>query len=169
MPTSTPTSGKAAGRAGFSLMEILVVLVILALSTAVIMPSTSRMLDQATAHAVFFEFQRQVSDLRREANRTSLPIRLVDPVAASGRQDPAEADDARTLTLRSPWRYTLAPALDIDAGGVCSPTTANLINGDRVVMTLRSVGDDCRFIRLQSDLRRDRPTGAAPPLAPSSP
>ena len=60
------------GRGGYSLMEILVVLAIFALSTAVIMPSTSRMLDQTTAHAVFFEFQRQVSDLRREANRTGV-------------------------------------------------------------------------------------------------
>ena len=148
-------------------MEILVVLVILALSTAIIMPSTARMLDQATAHAVFFEFQRQVSDLRREANRTSLPIRLVDPAAA--RTGEEEDASTRTAVLRSPWRYTLAPALDIDAGGVCSATTANLINGDRIVMTLRTAGDDCRFIRLQSDLRRDRPTAAAPLPAPSSP
>lgn len=146
-------------------MEILVVLVILALSTAVIMPSTSRMLDQATAHAVFFEFQRQVSDLRREANRTSLPIRLVDPVAEAAET----GEDLRTITLRSPWRYTLAPALDIAEGGVCSPTTANLINGDRVVMTLRSVGDDCRFTRLQADLRTDRRTAAAPIPGSSSP
>lgn len=125
-------------------MEILVVLAILAISTAVILPSTSRMLDQATAHAVFFEFQRQVSDLRREANRTGQPIRLIDPQAQA---DP-EADD-RVLELRPPWRYTLAPALSIAEGGACSPASANLLNGDRVVMTLRAEDASCRFIRLQ--------------------
>lgn len=133
-------------------MEILVVLAIFALATAVVMPTTSRMLDQATAHAVFFEFQRQVSDLRREANRTGEAVRLVDPAATP-------AADDRTVTLREPWRYTLAPALDIAPGGACSPTTANLLNGERVVMTLRSEDADCRFMR--------QATTAAPPRAPS--
>lgn len=133
-------------------MEILVVLAIFALAVAVVMPSTSRMLDQATAHAVFFEFQRQVSDLRREANRTGQAIRLIDPAAR-----PAEGD--RTVTLRDPWRYTLAPPLDIAAGGACSPATANLLKDDMVVMTLRADDADCRFIR--------QATAAAPPRAPS--
>lgn len=136
-------------------MEILVVLVIFALSSAIIMPSTSRMLDQATSHAVFFEFQRQISDLRREANRTGVAIRVVDPSAAT----PLPEGD-RTLELRKPWRYTLAPALLIEEGGACSPTMANLVNGDRVVMTLRSDDPTCQFTRLQSV--------GAPPLASSS-
>ena len=66
-------------RGGYTLIEVLVVLAIFALSTAIIMPSTARMLDQTTSHAVFFEFQRQISDLRREANRTGEPLRVVDP------------------------------------------------------------------------------------------
>lgn len=157
MPTSRLISADPA-RAGFSLIEILVVLAIFALSAAIIMPTTSRMLDQATSHAVFFEFQKQVSDYRREANRTGIAVRMTDPEAArlertrSGGDAPRQSDDMseRTVTLRSPWRYTLAPALDIAAGGVCSAATANLINGDRVVMTLRTSGGDCRFSRLQS-------------------
>ena len=168
MRISTPTSVKAA-RTGFSLLEILVVLAIFALSAALIMPSTSRMLDQATSHAVFFEFQEQVSNLRREANRTGIAIRLTEvdpsdngrPPADSDYMRPAPAEDAsRSVNLRAPWRYTLAPALDIAAGGACSATTANLINGDRIVMTLRSSGGDCRFIRLQ--------TTEGPPRGPAS-
>lgn len=126
-------------------MEILVVLVIFALSTAIIMPGASRMLDQATAHAVFFDFQRQVSDLRREANRTGVALTLVDPAA------PAidRPDTDRVIALRRPWRYTLAPALAIAEGGACSPTSVNLVNGDAVVMTLRSEGPTCQFIRQQ--------------------
>ena len=54
----------------------------------------------------------------------------------------------RTLTLRSPWRYTIAPALEIAEGGACSPTSVNLVRDDIVVMTLRSPGTDCRFIRV---------------------
>lgn len=139
-------------------MEILVVLAIFGLATAIIMPSTSRMLDQAMSHAVFFEFQRQVSDLRREASRTGIAIRISDPAAAetaaenADREiaDPQAADQEadRILTLRSPWRYTMAPALDISEGGACSPTSVNLARDDVVVMTLRSSGTDCRFIRV---------------------
>ena len=152
---SVPIRHAEASRAGFSLMEILVVLVILALSTAIIMPSTSRMLDQATSHAVFFEFQREVSDLRREANRTGIALRLVDPET-----DTPLPEGDRTITLREPWRYTLAPPLLIAEGGACSPATANLVNGDTVVMTLRSQDPNCKFIRLQ--------TTAAPPRESSS-
>lgn len=128
-------------------MEILVVLAILALSTALIVPSMSRMMDQATSHAVFFEFQRQVSDLRREANRTGTAIRLIDPAAEAAPGD-------RIIQLRAPWRYTLAPALEIAEGGACAPASANLLNQDRVVMTLRADEANCRFIRLQANSRR---------------
>ena len=130
-------------RAGYTLIEVLVVLAIFALSTAIIMPSTARMLDQTTAHAVFFEFQRQMSDLRREANRTGEPVRVVDPSTPKTESD-------RVLELRAPWRYTLAPALDIAEGGGCSTVSANLINQDRVVMTLRADDGTCRFVRLQT-------------------
>ena len=126
------------------------VLAIFALSTAIIMPSTARMLDQTTAHAVFFEFQRQMSDLRREANRTGEPLRVVDPSMPK-----VEGD--RLLELRAPWRYTLAPALDIAEGGGCSTASANLINQDRVVMTLRTDDGTCRFIRLQAPSAKGRP------------
>lgn len=187
MQTSPPTNARAPstpagpvrphrfclpGREGFSLLEILVVLAIFALSAALIMPSTARMLDQATSHAVFFDFQEQVSNLRREANRTGVDIRLTEPDAAvlrtldDGESDAVGMDRAlaaerpRAILLRSPWTYTLTPNLDIAAGGVCSAATANLLNAGRVVMTLRSSGGDCRFIRLQ--------TTAAQPRAPAS-
>lgn len=142
-------------------MEILVVLVIFALSTAVIMPSMSRMLDQATAHAVFFDFQKQVSDLRREANRTGESLRILDPAAqaALSREftDQREVSDGdRVLELREPWTYTLAPTLEIAEGGVCSVASANLVHQDRVVMTLRTLAEDCRFIQSVT-------TGARPP------
>ncbi len=159
-PTPDRGSDRRLRRRGFSLLEILVVLAIFALSTAVIMPSMSRMLDQATAHAVFFDFQKQVSDLRREANRTGIGIAVADPGAApaivstsaspSGQpDDEAVQNTPRVLTLRDPWTYTMAPTLEIAEGGVCSVTTANLVNEGRVVMTLKTTEGDCRFIRQQ--------------------
>ena len=144
MPTSTPTRRADPRRAGVTLIEILVVLAIMGMAAAVIMPSTSRMMDQATSHAVFFEFQRQVSELRRQANRSGDDLRLIDP-AMTG--DPLPGD--RTVTLRAPWTYTVAPAMEIAEGGVCAPASVNLLKGEEVVMSLRSRNADCQFIRQQ--------------------
>ncbi len=163
MRTSPPADRRAANRRGFSLIEILVVLAILALATAIIMPSTARMLDQATGHAVFFEFQRQVSDLRREASRTGVVLRLVDPST-----EPDDAAGERVIELREPWRYTLTPALDIDGGGVCSPATARLINGDRTVMVLRAEDGTCGFMRQASSQPGPQSPEAATPPEPAS-
>lgn len=117
----------------------------LGMASAILMPSTTRMLDQATAHAVFFEFQRDVSNLRREANRTGVALSVVDPAVV-----PDEEAGQRVITLRAPWRYTLAPTLEIAEGGVCGATTVNLLNGDVLVMTLRTRDGDCVFSRLQA-------------------
>lgn len=144
MPMSPPKPRPDVRRQGFSLLEILVVLAIFGIATAIIMPSTARMLDQAMSHAVFFEFQRQVSDLRRESSRTGVAIRVKDPEVIQTIDPTVD----RTLSLRSPWRYTMAPALEIAEGGACSAASANLIRDDTVVMTLRSAGTDCRFIRV---------------------
>ena len=146
---------RGARRTGMSLMEILVVLAIFALSTAVIMPSTSKMMDQATSHAVFFEFQREVSSLRREANRTQTALKLVDPAEPN-----KDLVDDRKIVLKAPWRYTMAPALQIDEGGGCSTTNANLLKGYEVVMSLRTEDGNCQFMRLQKV--------AQPPREPSS-
>lgn len=130
-------------------MEILVVLVIMAVSTAIIMPSSARMLDQATAHAVFFEFQREVSDRRRQANRTGVGVIIVDPATPLPLPEGAEI-----IPMRKPWRYTVAPALDIAEGGVCAPVSVNLIKDDTIVMSLQSTGANCRFIRIQAGTKR---------------
>lgn len=98
-------------RAGYTLIEVLVVLAIFALSTAIIMPSTARMLDQTTAHAVFFEFQRQMSDLRREANRTGEPVRVVDPQCRKQRAIGFSNYVRRGGTLSRP-RWTSRKAVD---------------------------------------------------------
>lgn len=153
---------------GFSLIEILVVLAIFAVATAIVMPGSARMLDQTTSHAVFFEFQQQILVLRREAIRTGVPLEVVeagerrpssaaagdqpsplDPgLGAAGPIDLAAPETRRTLTLRGDWNYTLAGPIEISEGGACSPSTANLLNGDTVVMTLHSGEADCRFIRV---------------------
>ncbi len=131
----------AIARDGFSLLEILVVLTIMALATAIIMPSGARMLDQTIAQSVFFEFQRDVLQLRREANRSGSAITVLSAGA-----EPRDRTE-RTLTLREGWSYALTPALAIDEAGACAPGEAVLTRNAAPIMRLRVEGTDCRFIR----------------------
>jgi prepilin-type N-terminal cleavage/methylation domain-containing protein len=83
-------------RAGYSVLEMLVVLAIMALAAALVMPRATLMIDRMTAHAVFFDFQRQVLDLRRQAYAEQTPMVLYDDAAIAGR-DPR----GRVLALRA--------------------------------------------------------------------
>ena len=144
----SPAPRARIGRAGFSLIEILVVLAIMALATAIILPNGARLLDQTVAQSVFFDFQRDVLQLRREANRSGSAITLLSAGA-----EPKDATE-RTLTLREGWGYALTPALVIDEAGACAPGEAILTRNTEPVMRLRVEGADCRFIRYLPALGR---------------
>jgi type II secretory pathway pseudopilin PulG len=120
---------------------MLVVLAILALAVAIVMPRGALMLDRATAHSVFFDFQRQVSDLRLEAYRTETPVTLGDSAAAP--------PGARVIALRSGWSYRLDRPLAIGDGGACPPARAQLLRNGRQVMRLASADGLCHFRRLE--------------------
>ena len=81
---------------GYTLLEMLIVLAVMALAIAIVVPRGEAMLDQMTAHAVFFDFQRQMLDLRREAYAAQTPV----TVKSSDDTDPADAAD-RVIPLRS--------------------------------------------------------------------
>ena len=117
------------------------VLAIMALATAIILPNGARLLDQTIAQSVFFEFQRDVLQLRREANRTGSALTVL-----SGGGEPANPSE-RTLSLRAGWGYVLTPALAIDEAGACAPGEAILTRNAAPIMRLRVEGADCRFIR----------------------
>ena len=92
-----------AGGAGFSVLEMLIVLVVIALAVAIVMPRGAAMLDQATAHSVFFDFQRQVSDLRLKAYRSEAPLVVAEReagVTGAAVASPAAAAGATGSTGR---------------------------------------------------------------------
>lgn len=140
MPMS-PAPNPRTSRGGFSLIEILVVLAIMALATAIVLPNGGRLMDQTIAQAVFFEFQRDVLQLRREANRSGEAITVL-----STGEEPAGTSE-RTLALREGWSYVLTPALTIDDAGACAPAKAVLTRSGAPIMRLRVEGADCRFTR----------------------
>jgi prepilin-type N-terminal cleavage/methylation domain-containing protein len=130
-------------KAGFSLMEMLIVLAIMAIAIALVMPRGQAMLDGMTAHAVFFDFQRQMLDLRREAYATQTPTK----VKSSDDTDPADAADS-VIPLRSQWSYRLERPITVSAGGVCTAAAVEVLKAGRPVMHLTMGDAACHFIRL---------------------
>jgi prepilin-type N-terminal cleavage/methylation domain-containing protein len=131
-------------KAGYSLLEMLIVLAIMAGAVALVMPRGEAMLDQMTTHAVLFDFQRQISDLRREAYASQTPAVVVDSTASASA--PA-GEHVRVLALRTAWSYRLAQPIRISEGGGCTQTAAQILNRGRVVMHLTTSDSACHFTR----------------------
>ena len=129
-------------KAGYSLMEMLIVLAIMAIAIVLVMPRGQAMLDGMTAHAVFFDFQRQMLDLRRQAYATQTPA----TVKGSDDTDPANAAD-RVIVLRSQWSYRLDRPINVSAGGLCTPAAVEVLKAGRAVMHLTTGDQACHFIR----------------------
>ncbi|HEY2708125.1 MAG TPA: hypothetical protein VGI95_08725 [Caulobacteraceae bacterium] len=123
-------------------MEMLIVLAIMALAVALVMPRGEAMLDGMTTHAVFFDFQRQISDLRREAYASQTPT----TVRGTGDADPADAGDI-VIPLRAAWSYRLERPIAISDGGVCTPSAVEVLKAGRPVMHLTMGDSACHFIR----------------------
>lgn len=128
---------------GYTLLEMLVVLAVMALAVAIVVPRGEAMLDQMTAHAVFFDFQRQVSDLRRGAYASQTAITL----RGSDDADPSLAR-ARTIPLRAGWTYRLTQPIAISEGGACAGGNVEILKYGRPVMHLAMADRACHFARL---------------------
>ena len=127
-------------RSGFSLLELLFVLALVALAAAIVMPRGAAMLEQANAHSVFFDFQRQMSDLRLKAYRTDAPVVVAEPEA--------RVVGAAAVRLPRGWSYRLDRPLVIGEGGACPRAEAVLLRDGREAMRLLSADGRCRFSRL---------------------
>ena len=136
-----PPRPETVGKAGYSVLEMLVVLAIMALGTAIVMPRAATALDRMMTHVVFFELQRDVADLRREAYRHEQAV----TVAAS--PDEAAAD-MPALRMRPSWSYRLEQPLRISAGGACPEARVTVLRDSTVVMHLASDDRACHFTRL---------------------
>jgi type II secretory pathway pseudopilin PulG len=140
-------SGSATARAkgGFTLLEMLLVLGLTAMTAALIIPRVAAQIDQASAHSEFLKFQQQVMDLRRQSFHEGQGLRIV---ATSEFVDDAEADPPLAeIKLGPGWSYRLSQPIDIDAGGGCSAAEVDLIRSERVVLHLQGSGASCRFFR----------------------
>jgi len=132
-------------RAGFTLLEVLLVLAIAGLVAGLAIPSITRTLESNADQRAAFHFQRLVMDRRAEALREERPVMLV----STGQQaDQADEDGpiVYEMVLDQDWTYRLAQPLTVSPRGLCDVTDADLLFQDRP--RVRMHGDaNCTFTR----------------------
>lgn len=154
---TTPTSlnSRLKARAGYSLLEMMIALAIMGLAAAIIVPRGAAALDQVVVHSVFFDFQRQISDLRATAFADQQSYDLTSSQEAPRAQivilDDRTNDPAQniTLSLRAGWQYRVSHPIRISSGGLCSDGAVDLINLGHVAAHLESHDGACHFLRVK--------------------
>ena len=130
-------------KSGFTLLEMMIVIALMALVSAIAIPNVAKLISRTTAQTVFFDFQRQATELRARAYRERQALILV----GSGEfVDDAEADPspAEIQFLDEAWSYRLSEPMVISAGGVCSPVTVSVLQDQALALTLEGQ-PDCSF------------------------
>jgi prepilin-type N-terminal cleavage/methylation domain-containing protein len=117
-----------AGRSGFSLLELLVVLALMGMLSAVVAPRLARTYDAIAGSGERDEVVRQMERLPLLARHDGKAILI-------GRGD-AEALSSR-ITLPDGWSVSPLEALRIEASGVCHP--ARLSVSGRGVVEVRQL------------------------------
>ena len=136
---------RSSARAGFTLLEILLVLGLTALMAALAIPRIAASIDQITAHGEFLKFQQQVLDLRRQSFHEGQGLRLV----SSGEfvDDPDADPPLAEVQLTQGYSYRLSQPIDIDAAGNCTPADVDILVNGRPRLHLQGQGASCRFLR----------------------
>jgi prepilin-type N-terminal cleavage/methylation domain-containing protein len=135
-------------RAGYSLLEIMIVLAIMAATVSIMLPRAGAALDQVVVHTIQFDLQRQVSDLRRDAflNKTKLRLVLAAASGVLAQSDPHEA----LAVLPNGWTASLDKEVLFLPSGVCSPANLRLSSLGKAPIRM-TVTENCQLIRQFND------------------
>ncbi len=101
---------------GYSLLEVLVTLALLALAASVVMPGLSSGLGSAARHSARLALEGRVLELRRMAMNENEPYRL-GPKPQSERE--GEAREGQ-LELPPGWSFAVDPSIVYFPDGTCS-------------------------------------------------
>lgn len=137
-----PTSGaKRLPESGFTLLEVIVVLAIMGMATALVAPSAIRGIDSWRRQAVFDALNDQVRSLPARARSTGVAIVLDDDTLA-GDAPPLRMDPGWQVSAPEPWR--------VHANGAC--------DGGRLLV--RDADGDAWWIEVAAPFCEPRPGGA---------
>lgn len=121
---------------GYSLLEMIVVMAILAMATAIAAPPSYRMIRS-------WQEATQVEDVIQQLERLPSAVRTSgNPLSAS-----AESD-IKLIDLPQDWALRMAPPLQVQANGVCSDAQGTLTTTYQTV-ELRILAPFCRIQRIE--------------------
>jgi prepilin-type N-terminal cleavage/methylation domain-containing protein len=106
-------------RAGFTLLEMIVVLAILGLASALVAPATIRGIDSWRRQAQLDALIDQIRALPGEARSTGVAI-VVDDATLAGDKPPLRVEGDWTLTAPAAWT--------VSANGVCQGGQISIVN-----------------------------------------
>lgn len=104
---------------GFTLLELMVVLALLGVVTALAMPNLNRLLTSAQATSERDFVLNQISALGRAARLAERDLVVVGSPAADGSVDVPEGTEPHQLDVPPDWQVAFSPPLRIRANGVC--------------------------------------------------
>lgn len=132
----TPISASSPSRrAGYSLLEVIAVVAIIAIAITLSAPSISRMLEGQAAQGVVRSLDITLVELRRDAIIAARPI------------PHATAAARLRAALERGWALELSPAVAFTAGGFCPGGQAELTSPDRRRYTVRLSEGACTIER----------------------
>lgn len=139
MPTSAsclpPTEPRITRMRGFSLLEMLVVLVILGMAAALVAPSLGRTLERVTAAG-------QRDDLLRRLGQLPAAVRAEGRPREWSAGEPIAIDG---VAWPDGWRVIASATVAIEASGFCRGGEVQARAGDSV-LRLRLEAPDCRTV-----------------------
>lgn len=133
MPTSASFRRRAERRfpAGFSLLELLVVLALTSMTVALVVPRMAKTVEAISISGDRAEVQRQIQDLPLQARRRSQPIDLE-----------SQSDLAPMLDLPEGWKVSAATPFRVRENGICDAATLK-VEGLGLVEEWSVAAPDC--------------------------
>jgi prepilin-type N-terminal cleavage/methylation domain-containing protein len=143
MTPTSPTRPGHGSKSGFTLLEMLFVLAIMAMTAALVVPSIQQTLHGTADRNAAFQFQRLALDLRAAAYHQERSLSVVE--TGQFKDDDPDADPAPAeIKLDDGWSYKLAGPLTISPRGLCDVTTVDLYFHSQLRQRLTGAAD-CRF------------------------
>lgn len=123
---------------GFTLLEMLVVLAIIALMMALVGPSFVHQLEQSRRRLIVEQFQAQLTQLPRWARLLGEPL-VLEKLTTS-----QYVNSDELLLIPEGWRVEFIPTLTVTVNQFCSPSTAHLFDENSQLVTSLSIASpDC--------------------------
>ena len=116
--------------AGFTLVEILVVVAIIGLAAALVVPSLGRLVQAVRRDGERQDAVDQVAQLSFSAYSKGAPFTLTN-------------DTRDVLKLPDGWSYTVERPIRFNAMGLCDGGRLDLLPGDDAPLRLRLAAPDC--------------------------